>query len=153
MDSVDGSGRKHQGGMACRNCGILHGLGRGLCPAAGEQCHKCKMMNNFARMCQSSGGQKKQVNTVCDYDSDSETMFIGAVNSGVETVDFGNVKEVFKLDTGGQGNVLPKTVYDKITAMPLLPSSARLESYSKTSIEPVGKCELTCWVRGQKHQV
>ena len=28
---------------------------------------------------------------------------------GVETVDFGNVKEVFKLDTGAQCNVLPKT--------------------------------------------
>ncbi|KAL9979645.1 hypothetical protein ACROYT_G017335 [Oculina patagonica] len=159
VDSVDGSGRKHQGGIGCRNCGILHGLGRGLCPAAGKQCHKCKKMNHFARMCQSPGGQKQQVNTVYDFDSDSdsETMFIGSVNSGdqdwVETVDFGSVKEVFKLDTGAQCNVLPKTVYDKITTMPLLPSSARLESYSKTSIKPVGKCELTCCVRGQKHQV
>ncbi|KAL9974005.1 hypothetical protein ACROYT_G020533 [Oculina patagonica] len=157
VDSVDGSGRKHQGGIGCRNCGILHGLGRGLCPAAGKQCHKCKKMNHFARMCQSPGGQKQQVNTVYDFDSDSETMFIGSINSGdqdwVETVDFGSVKEVFKLDTGAQCNVLPKTVYDKITTMPLPPSSARLESYSKTSIKPVGKCELTCCVRGQKHQV
>ena len=46
-----------------------------------------------------------------------------------------------------------KTVYDKITTMPLLPSLARLESYSKTCIKPVGRCELTCWVRGHKHQV
>ena len=37
--------------------------------------------------------------------------------------------------------------------MPLLPSLARLESYSKTCIKPVGRCELTCWVRGHKHQV
>ena len=84
----------------------------------------------------------KQVNTVDDHDSDYETMFIGAVNSGdqdwVKTVDFGNVKEVFKLDTGAQCNVLPKTVYDKITTMPLLPSSARLESNSKTCIKPWG---------------
>lgn len=152
VDSVDGSA-KHLGGRTCRSCGILHG--KDLCPAAGRQCHKCKRMNHFARMCRISGGQKKQVNTVDDYDSDYETMFIGAVNSGdqdwVETVDFGNVKEVFKLDTGAQCNVLPKTVYDKITTMPLLPSSARLESYSKTCIKPVGKCELTCWVRGHKH--
>ena len=37
--------------------------------------------------------------------------------------------------------------------MPLLPSLARLEIYSKTCIKPVGRCELTCWVRGHKHQV
>ena len=155
VDSVGDPARKHQGGLACRNCGILHG--KGFCPAAGQQCHKCKKLNHFARMCRTSGGQKKQVNTVDDYDSDTESMFIGAVNSGaqdwMETVDFGSVKEVFKLDTGAQCNVLPKTVYDKITTMPLLPSLARLESYSKTCIKPVGRCELTCWVRGHKHQV
>ena len=154
VDSVDGSARKHQGGFACRNCGILHG--KGLCPAFGQQCHKCKRLNHFARMCRTPGGNKKQVYTVDDYDSDTESMFIGTVNAGdqdwVETVDFGNVK-VFKLDTGPQCNVLPKTMYDKITTMPLLPSSARLESYTKTCIKPVGRCELTCWVRGHKHQV
>ena len=130
VDSVDGSARKHQGGVACRNCGILHG--KGLCPAAGQQCHKCKRLNHFARMCRTPGGHKKQLNTVDDYDSDTESMFIGAVNSGdqdwVETVDFGN--------------------FDKITTMPLLPSLARLESYSKTCIKPVGRCELTCWCGG-----
>ena len=139
VDSVGDPVRKHQGGLACRNCGILHG--KGFCPAAGQQCHKCKKLNHFARMCRTSGGQKKRVNTVDDYDSDTESMFIGAVNSGaqdwMETVDFGSVKEVFKLDTGAQCNVLPKTVYDKITTMPLLPSLARLESYSKTCIKPV----------------
>ena len=155
VDSVGDPTRKHQGGLACRNCVILHG--KGFCPATGQQCHKCKKLNHFARMCRTSGGQKKQVNTVDDYDSDTESMFIGAVKSGaqdwMETVDFGSVKEVFKLDTGAQCNVLPKTVYDKITTMPLLPSLARLESYSKTCIKPVGRCELTCWVRGHKHQV
>ena len=35
---------------------------------------------------------------------------------------------------------MPKTAYDKITTNPLQPSSARLESYSKTCIRPVGKC-------------
>ena len=46
----------------------------------------------------------EQVNTVDDYDSNTESMLISAVNSEdqdwAETVDFGNVKEVFKLDTG-----------------------------------------------------
>ena len=76
-------------------------------------------------------------------------LFIGAVNVGyqdwVETVDFENIKEVFKLDTGAQCNALPKSVYEKITTKPFKPSSARLESYSKTCIKSVGKCELPCW--------
>ena len=37
--------------------------------------------------------------------------------------------------------------------MSLLPSLAELKSYLKTSINPVGRSELTCWVRGHKHQV
>jgi len=78
VDSVDGSVRKHQGGLACRNCGILHG--KGLCPVAGQQCDKCKRLNHLVRMCRMPGGHKKQVNTVDYYDSDTESMFIGAIN-------------------------------------------------------------------------
>ena len=65
------------------------------------------------------GQKNKQVNTLDGCDSDSEVMFIGAVNAGdkdwLETVNFGTVQEVFKLDTGAQCNVLPKDAYDKIT--------------------------------------
>ena len=53
-----------------------------------------------------------------------------------------NVQELFKLDTGAQFNVLPKAAYDKITTKPLQSSSAKLESYTKTCIKPVGKCCL-----------
>ena len=37
----------------------------------------------------------------------------------------------------------------QITTKPLQPSSTRYESYSKTCIRPVGKCELLCWARGK----
>lgn len=48
-----------------------------------------------------------------DSDADSESLLIGAVNysqgkNWTETVDFGNMQIVFKLDTGPQSNVLPK---------------------------------------------
>ena len=33
----------------------------------------------------------------------------------VETVSFGNVQELFKLDTGAQCNVLPAAAHDKVT--------------------------------------
>ena len=108
-------------------------------------------------MCRDPEGKKEQVNTLDDCDSDTEVMFIGAIiadnKDWVETVSFGNVQELFKLDTGAQCNVLPKTAYDKITTKPLQSSSAKLESYAKTRIKPVGKCELPCWVRGEEYQV
>ena len=100
-----------------------------------------------------SHGQKKQVNTLDDGDSESEVMFIGAVNvedkDWVEIVIFGSIQGVFKLDIKAQCNVLPKVAYDKITTKPLQPSSTRYESCSKTCIRPVGKCELPCWARGK----
>ena len=60
-----------------------------------------------------------------------------------------------RLDTGAGAhcNVLLKAAYDKITKKSLQSSTARLESYSKTCIRPVGKCELPCWVRGKRYQV
>ena len=100
-----------------------------------------------------SHGQKKLVNTLDDGDSDSEVMFIGAVNvedkDWVETVIFGSIQGVFKLANEAWCNVLPKAAYDKITTKPLQPSSTRYESCSKTCIRPVGKCELPCWARGK----
>ncbi|KAJ7370328.1 hypothetical protein OS493_033125 [Desmophyllum pertusum] len=80
VDYVGSQGRKHQGGTSCGNCGISHA--QNSCPAAGRRCHKCKKLNHFARMCRAAAGQRKLVSAVDDYDSDSESMFIGAVNSG-----------------------------------------------------------------------
>ena len=80
-------------------------------------------------------------------------MFNAEDKDWVETVNFGSIQEVFKLDNGAQYNVLAKVAYDKITTKHLEPSLARLESCSKTCIRPVGKCELPCWVRGERYQV
>ena len=80
-------------------------------------------------------------------------MFNAEDKDWVETVNFGSIQEVFKLDNGAQYNVLAKVAYDKITTKHLEPSLARLESCSKTCIRPVGKCELPCWVRGEWCQV
>ena len=78
--------------MCCRSCGIRHAPDS--CPAAGRRFHKCKKMNHFSRMCRTSDWQKKQVNTLDDCESDSEVMFIVAVNAEdndwVETVNFGS---------------------------------------------------------------
>ena len=41
----------------------------------------------------------------------------------VETFSFGNVEELYKLETGAQCSVLPRASYDKITTKPLQSSS------------------------------
>ena len=43
----------------------------------------------------------------------------------MKTVNIGNVKEVFKLDTGSQCNVSPKPVYVKITTISLIMTLTR----------------------------
>ena len=151
VENVNVVGRKDQKAQwetPCGNCGIRQAPIS--CPATGRRCHKCRKMNHFSRMCRGPEGQKKQVNTLDDCDSDTEA--ISAENKDwVETGSFGNVQELFKLDTGAQCNVLPKAAYDKITTKPLQSSSAKLESYTKTCIKPVGKCELPCWARGEEY--
>ncbi|XP_068720826.1 uncharacterized protein [Montipora capricornis] len=127
VDVVLGKGQKSQWGTPCGNCGIRHAPSS--CPAVGRRCHKCRKMNHFSRMCRGPEGEKKQVNTLDDCASDTEVMFIVAIcaenKDWVETVSFGNVQELFKLDTGAQCNVLPKAAYDKITTKPLQSSSAK----------------------------
>ena len=55
-------------------------------------------MNHFSRMCCGQVGQKKQVNTLNDCDSDAEVMFTGAISAEnkdwVETVSFGKMQEL-----------------------------------------------------------
>ena len=65
-----------------------------------RRCHKCRKMNHFSRICRGPEGQKKQVNTLDDCDSDTELMFIGAISAEkdwVKTVSFRNVQELLKL--------------------------------------------------------
>ena len=145
--------RDRKDGMSCRRCGTTYE--QASCPATGRRCHKCKSINHFAKMCRNPRQHRKEVNAVEDHDSNMEHLFIGAMTGGdqdwIQAIDFGNIEEVFKLDTGAHCNVLPKTLYDKITAKPLQPSSPRLQSYTKTCIKPVVKCKLFYWVRGKEH--
>ena len=79
MDVVGGKGQQTQWGKPCRNCVIPHAPAS--CPAAGRRCHKCRKMSHFSRMRRGPEGQKKQVNTLDDCDSDAEVMFIGGISA------------------------------------------------------------------------
>ena len=78
-DVVGRKGQKSQWETPCGNCGIRHAPAS--CSAAGRRCHKCRKMNNFSRMYRGPEGQKKQVNTLDDCDSETEVMFVGAISA------------------------------------------------------------------------
>ena len=98
--------------------------------------------------------KKESKNTLDDCNSYSEVMFIGVVNTEdkdwVETVNFGSIQGVFKLDNGAQCNVLPIWPnYIKTVATIL----GKIRNALQNFIRPVGKYELPCWVREERYQI
>ena len=75
VDVVGRKGLKSHWETPCGNCGIRHAPVS--FPAGGMRCCKCGKMNHFSRMCRCPEGQKKQVNTLDDCDSDTEVILLG----------------------------------------------------------------------------
>lgn len=60
----------------------------------------------------------------------------------------------FKIDTGAQMNVLPKSQYNKLLKRPkLLKSSTKLKAYNGSLIPIAGKCIVTVTHRGKSTAV
>ena len=59
----------------------------------------------------------------------------------------------FKLDTGAQVNVIPRSIYKKLKLRPVLkPSKVRLTAYNNTTIPIHGKCIATLKYQGKSFQ-
>ena len=144
--------------IQCSNCGYSHQPGQ--CPAYGRQCRKCRRFGHFQSQCRSQHAAKVDSMTQNDMhgeDDSPEYFLIDTVrNEGKDWVAplcFGDVSIDFKLDTGAQCNVMPLEVYNRISTEPLLPSTACLESYTKSQIVPQGKAVLPVTVKDVTHQV
>jgi len=127
---------------SCRYCGYDHP--RGKCPAYGKTCKKCGKKNHFIARC-----SVKEVNEIADDPGNAMTsLYIGAIdNSGSDCwrqdVQLGpsSLSVSFKLDTGAETNILPKSIVDKI-GCDLQPTQARLMGYGNHHIPTVGKISL-----------
>ena len=131
----------------CKNCGRKHPPRK--CPAFGEQCRKCLKWNHWGDVCLSS---RKKVHTVEEGSDEDEENFLyldeitgketkntAYANIELETGD--SVK--FKIDTGAQVNVLPTTVYRKLSNPPALaPAKDRLVGYSGKNLDVQGTVTL-----------
>ncbi|CAC5410620.1 unnamed protein product [Mytilus coruscus] len=83
-------------------------------------------------------------------ESDGENYFVGAVNRKTEIKEnacFSSFKlqgktVQFKIDTGAQVNILPLSIYKKLSNVKLSKTSTSLTSYSGDKLKVVGKCSL-----------
>ena len=111
----------------CGNCGLRYP--RKQCPAYGKQCLKCNKPNHFAKLCRSvlprktdAIEQTEQFQDPGDSD-DGESLFIDAIKNDTEisnndcytTLPVEGTQIKFKVDTGSQVNILPVSMYHKLT--------------------------------------
>ncbi|CAC5379137.1 unnamed protein product [Mytilus coruscus] len=141
--------RESNSSFSCGKCGTTH-EGRN-CPTYGKKCHKCKKPNHYQKFCKSNFS--KSVHGLDEYsscESDGEKCFVGAVNRKTEIKEnacFSSFKlqgktVQFKIDTGAQVNILPLSIYKKLSNVKLSKTSTSLTSYSGDKLKVVGKCSL-----------
>ena len=150
----------------CKFCGTVHEFVKEKCPAFGQTCRKCNGINHFESMCYTKmstpkGRQQKrlpprgrQIRYVMEEEeSEEDLMVVQELNSMVEHINYVKAKrEVFatmklednlikcQLDSGATCNVIPKE-YVPLRTM-IKPTSSVLRMFNKTTIKPMGKCEL-----------
>lgn len=107
--------------FSCSKCGSTHE--KRNCPAYGKRCHKCKKMNHFQKYCKA-----KSYRNVHGLEEDScsdceENYFVGSINKKTEIQEdacFTSFKiqgktVKFKIDTGAQVNILPLSIFKKLS--------------------------------------
>ena len=136
-------------GQQCGNCGYAPHTSTDQCPACGKRCGKCGKKNHFAALC-----RQKTVHTVEDANIDSddgEDFYIECAHStthkdqGFVELTCNGTKMPFKIDTGAQANVLPKSDFDKLSIhQPRTQSTVTLRGYGGRELDTLGMCDLNC---------
>ena len=129
-------------GMAGMNlfefCGYRHNRGR--CPAFGKTCNVCHKQNHFAKVCKAT---TKEVHTVGNESArDEQPFLIGTIGSKQVAdkdwyVNFqiNNCTIPFKIDTGAQCNVMPRSTCNEAGIVTSGRSRLKLISYSGHEIK------------------
>ena len=119
----------------CSRCGGNHGKNY-KCPATGKSCNKCKKLGHFAAVCRNKTlASHKTREIVEESNEESNSFYIGAVKCDDDQqawstkLDFGEKRVLFKIDTGADVSVMPRSVYASLTHIPSLrPTAAALIS-------------------------
>lgn len=144
---------------SCRCCGLLHESRK--CPAYGSKCLKCGGRNHWATVCKTKlkhrdrNSHSKNVNTL--EEKDSEVVYIGELKSlhelnsencdstWFQKLKVNNNSVIFKLDTGSQVNVIPKSELLKWKEKPVVRKNyLPVLDYSDNVVPIIGECYLKC---------
>ena len=116
-------------------------------------CHK---QNHFARVCKAT---TKEVHTVCNASArDEQPFFIGTIGSKqVDDKDWyvnfqiNNCTIPFKIDTGAQCYVTPRSTCDETGIVTSGSSRSKLVSYSGHEIKTIGKTDVVVLYQDRYH--
>ena len=155
----------------CRFCGQDHERIKEKCPAWGKECSLCHRKNHFRAKCLQS--REKSVRTLGAAELSSEddettnttgvytVRRLAAVGSKLDksqtiTLKVRENQDVFirfQIDTGADVNVIPEHVYKPATGDTKLrnvqKSSTKLQVYSCTPVEVLGRVNLHVWRGGR----
>ncbi|XP_058449270.1 uncharacterized protein K02A2.6-like [Malaya genurostris] len=159
--------------LHCKFCGDRHEFLKGVCPALGKRCHRCKGKNHFEKVChkryQKSPKHPKRVKEITEESSESEESSSETSSGESEgeyeigkiydnTAKGGNVlakldlkfsdgwKSVkCELDTGANTSLIGNEYLTKLCGnQPLLPSKLRLQSFGGNPIKVLGEVKIPC---------
>ena len=142
------------------------------CPALNVECHACKTVGHYERMCRSSK-KVHQIDEECDgassYSADTgDQVYMGVITQHpqcnknlseiavncIDWVEYAVLNDVsiqFKVDTGAQANVLPLSLINKIckgNKKLLSKTQVKLSGYGGANIPVVGEIVLDCKFKG-----
>ena len=128
-----------KGNQPCKRCGREHSTAGDRCPARGVTCFKCNKKGHFQAQCLS----KNVSETTTNQDSDMDTIFLGALDSGqsswkVEAKVNGHPIS-FKLDTGAEVTAMSEQDYRTLGAIPLKPSTLALYGPAQQALNVKGQ--------------
>ena len=111
------------------------------CPAKGAKCHKRSKSGNFGSMCLT----KKNIGAVNDADgSDTDCAFLGSIHEKkasdqwLITLQHGNTKVKFRIDTCADETVTPDHVYNELRDVnPLKEANKKLFGVGSKNVHPV----------------
>ena len=127
--------------IQCNRCGYIHN--RGSCPAKGKQCANCGKLGHFANMCMGRRGNSAPMNEIIIIDNSkannwvtsmeddeqqlNEDLFISTLanndrrngNLWHKNIQICGQEMCFKLDTGSEVNLAPKSIFKTLRGTPL----------------------------------
>ncbi|KAK6166970.1 hypothetical protein SNE40_022164 [Patella caerulea] len=158
---ISNTARDYQQYYRCYRCGGNHSK-QNQCPAFGSTCSFCGLANHWAKACRKKNynrHQKRQVHSYgIDDGDDMDSFFIGSVETAniteskwYVTLNINDTLVKFKLDTGAECNVIPKSLFDKLAKGSLSKSKVKLNAFGGHQLTSLGRGVFVCQYKQKYH--